>query len=138
LKAGFQILYSCERGACISPKFPAGYTSTGSGIWCYNCEEPMRFVAARLARPAGDVYVAVTVVKDKYEGGTWLSVIETKGMQSGLVNVNAAALTKDIMEPGHAPVYGIYFDSGLAIVKPESDAALAEIAKMLTSNAQLK
>jgi len=37
----------------------------------------------------------------------------------------------DITRTGHAAVYGIYFDTGKADVKPESDATLKEIAQML-------
>jgi outer membrane protein OmpA-like peptidoglycan-associated protein len=35
-------------------------------------------------------------------------------------------------------VYGIYFDTGKSDVKPESDAALREIAKLLSQEAKLK
>ena len=59
-------------------------------------------------------------------------------MESGLVTVNAAALAGDISRTGHSAVYGIYFDTGKADVKPESDAALKEIAKMLQENPALK
>jgi len=52
-------------------------------------------------------------------------------MEGGLVTVDAAALASDITRSGHAAVYGIYFDTAKAEVKPESDAALKEIAKLL-------
>jgi len=39
---------------------------------------------------------------------------------------------------GHAAVYGIYFDTAKAEVKPESDAALKEIAKLLQQTPTLK
>jgi outer membrane protein OmpA-like peptidoglycan-associated protein len=45
--------------------------------------------------------------------------------------VNAASLAGDINRTGHASVYGIYFDTGKADVKPESDATLKEIARLL-------
>jgi OOP family OmpA-OmpF porin len=138
-KAGFQVLFQCAGNECRAPKsFQGGYRPTSSGIWCFNCEEPMRYAAARLSRPTGDVYVAVDVVKDNYEGGTWLTIIEPKPMQGGLVTVNAAALSSDIAQTGHASVYGIYFDTGKAELKPESNATLAEMSNLLTSNAQLK
>ena len=35
-------------------------------------------------------------------------------------------------------VYGIYFDTGKADVKPESDATIKDIAKLLQQNANLK
>ena len=47
--------------------------------------------------------------------------------------MNAAALASDITRTGHAPLHGIYFDSGKADVQPESEAALEEIAKLLQS-----
>lgn len=137
--AGFQVLFQCAEDACRAPKsFQGGYRGTASGIWCFNCAEPMRYVAAKLARPAGDVYVAVDVVKDQYEGGTWLTILEQKPMQAGLVTVNAAALSSDIAQTGHATVYGIYFDTGKATLKAESNPTLAEMSKMLASNTKLK
>jgi len=35
-------------------------------------------------------------------------------------------------------IYGIYFDSGKSVVKPESDATLKEIAKLLASDSSLR
>jgi OmpA-OmpF porin, OOP family len=137
-KGGFQTLYTCVGKECFSPKFAYGYTNTASGIWCTNCEDQMRYLAAKLPRSAGDVYVSVLVDKDKYEGGTWLTIVESKPIGTGLVTVNAAALANAIADTGHASVYGIYFDTGKAIVKPESDPTLAEIAKLMTSDKQLK
>jgi outer membrane protein OmpA-like peptidoglycan-associated protein len=59
-------------------------------------------------------------------------------MESGLITVNAATLANDINRTGHASVYGIYFDTGKADVKPQSDATLKEIAKLLQGQPQLK
>jgi OmpA-OmpF porin, OOP family len=67
-----------------------------------------------------------------------LDVIEPKPMEGGLVTVDAAALGNEISTNGHIAVYGVLFDSGKADVKPESDATLAEIAKLLQQNADLK
>src|SRR4030095_12160162 len=136
--AGFQVLFKCEGKACISDKFQSGYTTgTTSGIWCQTCEEPMRYVGAKLTRPTGDVYVSVVVEKDKYEGGTWLSIIELKHMPTGNVVVKAEAMKSDINAAGHTPIYGVYFDTGKAVIKPESDATLAEIVRLLKSNPNL-
>jgi OOP family OmpA-OmpF porin len=139
LKAGFQVLFQCSGADCRAEKsFQGGYRHTASGDWCFNCAEPMRYLAAKLSRAAGDVYVSLVVEKDQYEGGTWLTIIEVKPMEGGLVSVNAAALAHDIAQTGHASVYGIYFDTGKTVLKPESDATLREISKLLASSAQLK
>ena len=88
VRKGFQILYNCSGTGCFAAGFAYGYTNGSWGTWCVNCEEPMRYVAARLARPSGDVYVSLVVVKDHYEGGTWLSVVEQRPLESRLVLTN--------------------------------------------------
>jgi outer membrane protein OmpA-like peptidoglycan-associated protein len=54
------------------------------------------------------------------------------------ITANAEAMGNDINATGHVSIYGIYFDTGKADIKPESDAAIAEIAKLLTNNGALK
>lgn len=145
-KAGFQILFACSAKECGDTnhyemeQWLGEWCADGSGV--SNCKpEPMRYFAAKLARPAGDVYVAVKVehpLFDSARAGTYLNIIETKPMETGNVTVNAAALAADISATGHTPIYGIYFDTGKSDVRPESDTTLAEIAKLLTSNSQLK
>jgi outer membrane protein OmpA-like peptidoglycan-associated protein len=44
----------------------------------------------------------------------------------------------DIGSSGKVAIYGIYFDFDKAEVKPESEPALAEIAKLLQADATLK
>jgi outer membrane protein OmpA-like peptidoglycan-associated protein len=66
-----------------------------------------------------------------------LWIIEKAGMEQQVV-ADAAAFSNDIRTTGHAAVYGIYFDSGKSAIKPESEPALAEIAKLLKNDAALK
>jgi len=70
---------------------------------------------------------------DQYQ----ISIIEKQLMKQDVV-ANADALTISIKETGRVAVYGIYFDTDKAELKPESGPALAEIVKMLTSDAKLK
>ena len=51
---------------------------------------------------------------------------------------SAAALSTGLTTSGHAVVTGILFDTGKAVVKPESAAALQEVAKLLKQDAKLK
>jgi flagellar motor protein MotB len=99
-----------------------------------------RYLAAKLTRPEGDVYVALCVAIGR---GAWgnnvqLDIIEIKPMETGLVTVNAEALATDIAKTGHVAVYGIYFDTGKADVKPESELTLKEIAKLLIQSPNLQ
>lgn len=140
-RAGFKILFMCNDRECGEG---TNNNDLGKSIgwWCidWDCGEPMRYVAAKLSRQSGDVYVAIKVRSNGVNEteGTFLNVIEVKPMEGGLVTVNAAELAGDIAQTGHAAVYGIYFDSGKAVVKPESDPTLAEISKLLASDSQLK
>jgi outer membrane protein OmpA-like peptidoglycan-associated protein len=54
------------------------------------------------------------------------------------VTANAATLSSELTASGHTIVPGIYFDTGKADVKPESDASLKEVAKVLQQNPALK
>jgi OOP family OmpA-OmpF porin len=133
LKAGFQELYSCVGEPC----------GAGATVGETQFDDPSyvrRFLVGKLPRAQGDVYVSLLVQAQapNMTGATFLAVIETKPMQTGLVKVDAGAMNADIGATGHVALYGIYFDTGKSIVKPESNQTLQEIAKLLASNATLK
>ncbi len=99
---------------------------------------------------AGDVYVTIFAGavtdswKDPEKGiaaGTVVArvdVIETKAMQSRMVEVKAEEMEKQINATGRVALYGIYFDFNKATLKPESDAALQEVQKLLKADPTLK
>ncbi len=130
--AGFQTMFSCSGGE------QCGGGTVGNVGWCGGCSP--RHVSAKLSRSAGDVYVNLHIEQDNSTSpvNVQVDVIEAKPMEAGLVTVNAESLAGDITRTGHASVYGIYFDTGKAEVKPESDGTLKEIAKLLQQNAALK
>ena len=80
-----------------------------------------------------ETWVAVKATDTSYE----LTIVEKEGMKQE-VTADAAAMGNDIHATGHVSVYGIYFDTGKSDIKPESDAALSEIAKLLNNDASLK
>jgi outer membrane protein OmpA-like peptidoglycan-associated protein len=138
-KAGFETLFTCGPQGCGSSVANA-YANSGDSADYWGPEHGIHYISAKLARPEGDVYVSLLV--DDQGGDSRanaeLYVIEVKPMESDLITVNAASLAKDINRTGHASVYGIYFDTGKADVKPESDATLKEIAKLLQGDPSLK
>ena len=136
-RGGFTTLYSCANDDCGygSPKLAT--THTDDWGWSHG----QRAISAKLARAEGDIYVSMLIGQWEHleRGlGIMLYVVEVKPMEGGLVTVDAAALGGDITRSGHAAVYGIYFDTAKAVVKPESDAALKEIAKLLEQTPTLK
>ena len=125
--AGFATLFTCKGGQCgeqIGLK-GLGYLPNG---------EDARYLAARHARPEGDVYVAMHVQPIS----TSVVVVEVKPMETGLVKVSADALGKDLARAGHVAVYEILFDTGKADLEPASGGALKEIAALLAKDPALK
>lgn len=74
---------------------------------------------------------------EKGNGLIWLRVVEKEAMRQ-YVQADAAALSSGLAGAGHVAVYGILFDTGSAVVKPESRPALVEIAKLLAQTPSLK
>jgi outer membrane protein OmpA-like peptidoglycan-associated protein len=140
-KAGFEALFTCSPQDCYgSGSSNARVYGTGDYDDYWGPDHGIDYVSAKLARPEGDVYMSLLVDDQGGNGrpNVELYVIEMKPMESGLITVDAASLANDINRTGHASVYGIYFDTGKADVKPESDATLKEIAKLLQGDAKLK
>ena len=65
-----------------------------------------------------------------------VTIVETQTMRQD-VTADAAAMGKAIAATGKVVVYGIYFETGSAVIKPESEQALAEITKLLNSKADM-
>jgi len=87
----------------------------------------------KLEKSGKETWVTVSAWPTLYR----LTIIEKEVMKQEVV-ANAEAMGNDINTTGHVSIYGIYFDTGKSEIKPESDAALLEIAKLLKNNAALK
>jgi outer membrane protein OmpA-like peptidoglycan-associated protein len=95
----------------------------------------------------GTEYVILKVVKNNVE--TWarvsaasngiynVDVVQKQAMNQDVV-ANAASLAGSIKDAGKVAIYGIYFDTAKAVIKPESEPSLKEIAKMLQTDPKLK
>ncbi len=66
-----------------------------------------------------------------------LYIVEKQAMDQAVV-ADAKSLAGSINTTGKAAVYGIYFDTNKALIKPESEPAIAQIAKMLQADSALK
>jgi outer membrane protein OmpA-like peptidoglycan-associated protein len=74
---------------------------------------------------------------EKGNGKIWLRIVEKQPMKQHIV-ADALSMSNDLRATGHVAVYGIFFDTGKAVVKPESKAALDEVAKLLKGDPALK
>lgn len=85
------------------------------------------------------VHMGKTWIMEEVSAGNWYrqTIVVDKELPEEVV-ANAAALSTALTGAGHTVVNGILFDTGKADLKPESDPALQEVAKMLKGNAALK
>lgn len=107
--------------------------------------DDQRYLAAKLPREDGDVYVSLYVTPSGAGGGptyqrilTQLHVVEVESMQENMVTVDADAMAKGIGEEGRIALYGILFDLDKASIKPESKSTLEQISTLLNDNPELK
>jgi OOP family OmpA-OmpF porin len=93
-----------------------------------------RVVEGKIEKNGGVTYVHVEAFND---GRNYDVIVVEKGAMKQDVVADAAALSSSIAATGKAAVYGIYFDTSKAVVKPESTPALEEITKLLKQNGGL-
>jgi OmpA-OmpF porin, OOP family len=100
-----------------------------------------RYAAMEL--PKNNAYVSVhaytvknNVYCDAFNGRTIavVDVLELKAMAQKMVSVKAEEMAQAINTHGRVALYGLFFDSGKADVKPESKDTLDQIARLLTSS----
>jgi OOP family OmpA-OmpF porin len=151
----FQILYDSAKDPAAKSwvnflsAFQGSEIKTNRAYYVFRAadEKGIRVTSAKLSRPEGEVYVYLTAVewpKDdptfKAKKGAYIAVdiIEAKAMTQNMVVVSADEMAKAITGAGRVALYGILFDTSKADIKPESKAALDEIAKYLKANAGAK
>jgi len=111
-----------------------------------NFPEDMRYAVYWLERPAGSVYVALTVAENKFN--QWpetfdktmvlMDVVEVGQMERRMTDPKADEMKRSLDKDGRVSLYGIQFDFNKAEVKPESAGTLGEIAALLKANPGLK
>ena len=67
----------------------------------------------------------------------FMKIVERQEMAQDIV-ANAGVFSDELKATGHTAVYGIFFDTGKSELKPESEQAIGEIAKLLNNDAGLK
>lgn len=94
------------------------------------------FLVARGHEAGKDIYAIVyTIVLNKFTLITQ-DVIEVEAVETGLVSVDN--ISTDITKKGHIAIYGIHFETGKSVLKPESTDALKTIADYINANTNKK
>ncbi|MEA1673477.1 OmpA family protein [Nitrospirillum sp. BR 11163] len=143
-KAGFQMMFRCAKEECGDDfqrlVINSGKVLTpGKGSAAFGGAH--RTILAKLPRPTGDAYVFLHIMEDNSNQRTLVNeeVVEIQPMQTGQVQImDSGTMKNSLASSGKVALYGIYFDTDKAEVKPESKAQLDEMAKLLNSNPALK
>lgn len=145
-KSGFKVLFQCANDDC-GRRF-AGYVHnmgkvapTGFGDASFG--PPNRAILAQRANAQGTttVFLHVMEASTSGNGGAYVyeQVVDGQTMQTGQVQLlDAPALQKALQSDGKVALYGVYFDTDKATLKPESKAQLDQMAQLLKTAPALK
>ncbi|MFZ5570701.1 MAG: OmpA family protein [Thermodesulfobacteriota bacterium] len=96
--------------------------------------EDQRYTWLKVAKDGKEIWAQVDTAWNK---GYMLTIIEKQAMAQEVV-ASAELFKSGLDATGHVEVPGIFFDTGKSVLKPESEAAVAEIAKLLKTDPGLK
>lgn len=133
-KIGFEKLLACDTDACGGIPFTEAIDALPiPQMWIDGFN--YHYFAGRRTEGARETYASVVVSENNRDIYAQLTVTETRPMENRMVD--AAAMSKGLRETGRIALYGIYFDTDKAVLKPESRPTLEQIAKLLAGEAQL-
>ena len=120
-KAGFETLLACDTDACGGIPFTEAVDALPiPQMWIDGFN--YRYFAGRKVEGGRETYASVLVSENNRDIYAQLVVAELGAIQNKMVD--AAAMQKGLGETGHIALYGIYFDTDKAVVKPESQPTL--------------
>jgi OOP family OmpA-OmpF porin len=133
-KAGFETLLACDTDACGGIPFTEAIDALPiPQMWVDGFN--YHYFAGRKADGGRETYASVVVSENNREIYAQLIVAELGAIENKMVD--AAAMAKGLGDTGHIALYGIYFDTDKAVIKPESRPTLEQIAKLLAGQPQL-
>jgi outer membrane protein OmpA-like peptidoglycan-associated protein len=133
-KAGFTTLLACDTDAGGAIPFTEAVDALPvPQMWVDGFN--YHYYAGRKEDGGREIYARVLVSQNNQDITAQLTIAELKAIENKMVD--AAAMAKGLGETGHIALYGIYFDTDKATLKPESRPTLEQIAKLLTTQPQL-
>jgi OmpA-OmpF porin, OOP family len=133
-KAGFETLLACDTDGCGGIPFTEAVDALPvPQMWIDGFN--YHYVLGRRSDGGRETYASVIVSQNNQDITAQLTVAELGAIANKMVN--AAEMAKGLGETGHIALYGIYFDTDKAVLKPESRPTLDQIAKLLASQPQL-
>jgi len=133
-KAGFAPLLDCDTDACGGIPFTEAIEALPiPQMWVDGFN--YHYFAGRKTENGRETYASVLVSENNHEIYTQLTVAELGAIENKMVDADTMA--KGLREAGRIALYGIYFDTDKAVIRPESRPTLDQIAKLLASQVSL-
>lgn len=135
-EAGYETIFSGGPGEIRSYDFR--YNHPVEILEKISVSDEIHYLFAKKSTSGAEIYLSVLVSPHSGGKGQRVRLIaaETKAMEMQMTD--AAKMQRSIGETGKVALYGIYFDTDQAAIKPESKPTLAEIAKLLAAQSALK
>ena len=154
---GFSVLYDSTKDASLGKwngyLNPYGSaegelkTSRSRFVMSAASMNQIRTLSAQRIKDGQTLYVNLLTVQWDTDNATFkakrgayaaLDIVQAGSLQQAMVTVSAGDMSKSMSSTGRVALYGIVFDTAKADIKPESKAALEEIAKLLKAEKALK
>jgi outer membrane protein OmpA-like peptidoglycan-associated protein len=135
-KAGLEVMYSCKGTECGE----GGRKTNGDWWWL---SDHRRYMAARLQRPRGDLWVTVHVHARAANAPVEheVDVVEVKppvNLPPPRDEADVATLEKELRANGRVVLRSLAFSEGKPAVLPTSDGVVKAIAELLSRDSNLK
>lgn len=138
LDAGFETQFTCRLADCgeseQAQKLGNSVSVEGS---VYNYYRNPYYLLASKDAPEGALYVSLFFGGHGDTSAIQQTIVEARALETGFVKLDAETLEQQLEQDGKALIYGIYFDTDMSVVKPESKEALETIAEVLNNDSAL-
>jgi len=122
---------SASKNDMIKRRYAKGGSRTSSSDVAQVATQAQQYIAARKTIDKMDVLI---VVYTSRSGNYAIEQLESAAMEEGTVILSLDTMRSQIANEGRIAIYGVLFDSGSAVVKPDSADTLATIVQYLQEN----
>lgn len=84
------------------------------------------------------LFTSMAANEHTHRAATYIEIVEPKTMPTGQVTVDAKAIAQGLQAEGRMALYGLFFDTAKADIKPDSNAQLDQMVAVLKAQPALK
>ena len=150
--AGYEVVYECDFAKCDEQNTQRKMSNwAAKSAWAndgrsdyyilriFQGRGKFHYMHVKKQGPGGATHVQVAVGAANTDGPDagraqqLVQIVEPSQVEQGKVAVDAQTINNTLKSQGRIALYGVLFDTNQAVIKPESAATLAEMAKALNN-----